>query len=82
MITTDQKMTQRDLVLKFIEDKGKITAMDAFFYLGITQLAARICELEKLGYAFTKTPVKKKGMYGNTVRYIEYRIWEDWTVKQ
>ena len=73
MITKEEKLTQRDLVLKYIADHGKITAMDAFFYLGITQLSARICELQKRGYVFTKTPVKKKGMYGSTVRYIEYR---------
>ena len=65
-------MTQQERVLDYIAENGSITAFEAVLYLGILQLSARICELEKLGYKFTKTPEKSKNRYGDPVNYIRY----------
>ena len=41
-----QKPTQREEVLKYMKDFGCISTFDAYTELGITQLGARIKELE------------------------------------
>lgn len=48
------RMTQRDRVIQYIKDFGSITRAEAFNELGIVELAARICELERMGYKFEK----------------------------
>lgn len=65
-------MTQQERVLDYIAENGSITAFEAVLYLGILQLSARICELEKKGFVFTKTPEKSKNRYGDPVNYIRY----------
>lgn len=65
-------MTQTEMILRYLEDNNTISAYEAVIELGILQLAARICDLEKLGYKFTKTPVKSKNRYGESVRFIRY----------
>jgi len=67
-------MTQRERILKYIIENGSISALEAVLELGILQLSARICELEKLGYHFTKTKVKTKNRYGDPVTYIRYGV--------
>ena len=39
-------MTQKELILKYIEDFGFITSFQAYADLGITQLATRIKKLK------------------------------------
>lgn len=65
-------MTQTEMILKYLEENESISAYEAVIELGITQLSARICELQKEGYVFTKTPVKAKNRYGDKVRFIRY----------
>lgn len=69
------KMTQRDRVLQYLGEVGYITALDAVRELGITQLAARIVELEKMGYTFNKVRRTGEGRYGKT-HWIEYSLRE------
>ena len=65
-------MSQHERILRYLEEFGSITALEAVVDLGILQLSARICELEKMGYKFTKTPVKSKNRYGDPVRFMRY----------
>ena len=51
-------MTQKERIVKYINDFGSITSFQAYSDLGITQLGARIFELKKLGYRF-KTENKR-----------------------
>ena len=44
-------MTQKEIILNYINDVGFITSMAAY-QLGITQLGARIFELKEQGYTF------------------------------
>ena len=64
-------MTQKELILNFIEEHGSITPMDAFD-LGITKLATRISEMKRMGYEFTQTLEHTKNRYGKTCCYMRY----------
>ena len=56
------KETQHDRVLKYMEDFGSITTLDAFRDLGITKLTTRISEMRKMGMVIIGTP---EVVYGN-----------------
>lgn len=66
------KVNQHQLILKYIEDFGSITPMQAIFDLGITKLATRISEMRKDGIQFQIDTVKSKNRYGKTVRFAKY----------
>ena len=70
-------MTQRERILIYIKDFGSITRIEAFFDLGIFELPARICELEKEGYKFKKTQHTTKNRYGEKIRFTRYRLEEE-----
>ena len=66
-------MTQKALILRYIEDFGSITPMEAFSDLGITKLATRISEMQnKDGWKFKIEMVKSKNRYGKPTRYARY----------
>ena len=65
-------MTQKELVLQYIQDFGSITPMEAFGDLGITKLATRISEMRKEGMQFRIEMVKRKNRYGKPVRFARY----------
>ena len=69
-------MTQRELILQYIEDFGSITPMQAFSDLGITKLATRISEMRKVGYDFKIEIVKSKNRYGKSMHYARYSFVE------
>lgn len=45
-----KKPTQEELVLRYMEEHGSITAWDAFTDLNITRLSGRIYDLRDQGY--------------------------------
>ena len=65
-------MTQHQLILKYIEDFGSITPMEAYSDLGITKLATRISEMRKEGIEFKIEAVKGRNRYGKATRYAKY----------
>ena len=67
-------MTQKELILKYLEDFGSITSFQAYADLGITQLATRIKELKAKGYAFKTVPECNTNRYGKPVHYVRYFI--------
>lgn len=69
-------MTQRDAIIRYLKDFGSITTFQAFTELGITQLAARICELEDKGTVFKKEPFSVKTRYGKKVKCMRYSLAE------
>ena len=75
-------MTQCDKILKYINDFGSITSYEAYAELGITQLGARIFELEDEGYVFRKETVESKNRYGEKVQYKRYSFYEDEIVEK
>lgn len=66
-------MNQYDLILKYLDDFGSISPMEAFRDLGITKLATRISELTRRGYSFAKSMETSKNRYGQDCRFMRYR---------
>lgn len=71
------KTTQRDRVINFIRMYGSITSMEAFTELGITQLGARIDELQKEGYHFKKEWETGTNRLGEKIDYKKYSLVDD-----
>lgn len=68
------KITQKQRIIKYIQDFGSITALEAIKDLGITQLGARIDGLQKDGYSFKKVWERSKNRYGEPVDYKRYSL--------
>ena len=68
------KMTQHQLILKYIQDFGSITPMQAIFDLGITKLATRVSEMRRDGMQFKIETVKSKNRYGKSVHFAKYSL--------
>ena len=68
--------SQKEKVLMFIRQCGKITSWEAYAELGITQLATRIFELKQDGYVFTKTRINCNNRFEEPTHYDEYRLVE------
>ena len=67
-------MNQKDRIIKYINDFGSITSLEAMRDLGITQLGARIDGLQKDGYTFKKEWERAKNRYGEDVDYKRYSL--------
>ena len=68
-----KKASQTDYVLAWIRAYGSISTMEAFRYLGVTRLSARIYDLKEQGFIFTTE--KKKSKDGK--HYFAYKIFYD-----
>ncbi len=71
-----QKVTQKEMILKYLQDFGSISSWDAYADLGITQLGARIFELKEKGYVFKKERVKRLNRYGREIAFDKYSLAE------
>lgn len=69
-----KRLTQKDRILKWLEDYETITSWEAYKELGITQLGARVFELKELGYKFSKETVFTRNRYGYPTHYDKYRL--------
>ena len=70
-------MTQKDMVLDYINEFGSITPIDAFKDLGITRLAAVVCRLRREGHDIHNEREHALNRYGQTVRYVRYSFGKD-----
>lgn len=79
------KPSQKERVMKYIEDFGSISSFEAYKDLGITQLGARIWELKKDGIEIRARWKISFNRYGDKVLYKEYYLeeekekWKNWT---
>lgn len=64
----NEKRTQCKRIIDYIRQNGHITSYEAYAKLHITQLAARITDLENLGFEFNK-PRYKVGNCKNPVAH-------------
>ena len=71
------KETQCQRVLKYIEDFGSITSLQAMQDLGCMRLASRINDLKKMGIPIKKRTASANNRYGEKVYFAEYYIEED-----
>lgn len=68
------KVTQCEKILRYLDDYGSITRRDAAYELGIFEFAARISDLERKGFRFTKTSEAYTDRYGDTGHHKRYRL--------
>ena len=68
-----RRMTQKQLILKYIEDFGSITPLEAMMDLGVMRLAARIWELVRAGVPIISQMEFRHNRYGKKIRYARYR---------
>lgn len=67
-------MTQCDKVLAFMQEHGGITSYEAFRYLHITRLAARISDLRRRGVEIYSQREMSVNTDGKAVYYDRYRL--------
>lgn len=67
-------MTQKDRVLKYMQDFGKITPLDAIREFGCLRLSARVFDLKRDGYNIVSETETSKNRYGESVSYASYRL--------
>ena len=70
-------VSQKQMVLDYIEEFGSITPIDAFRDLGVTRLAAKVFELKKDGHDIDKVIETSKNRFGNRTRYARYSFGKD-----
>jgi len=67
-------VTQKQLVLKYMNDFGSISPLEAFKDLGITRLAARVSDLKEEGVVINSTRESTLSRYGKRVSYCRYTL--------
>lgn len=65
-------MKQTERILKYINDFGSITSLQAMQDLGVVRLASRITDLKQAGYEIDSEYVHSKNRYGEPMRYKRY----------
>ena len=60
---SEQKATQAQRVLDYIEENGGITQLDALKELGVMRLASRISDLKKQGYPIKSETISVKNRF-------------------
>ena len=67
-------LTQTEKVLNYMKDYGSISTFQAFSDLGITRLASRICDIEKMGIAIDRQTEMATNRYGDKVHFTRYSL--------
>ena len=67
-------MSQKDRVLKYMEDFGSITSWDAFKELNITRLSAIIFNLRAEGWDITSKTEYSENSWGEKTHYSRYTL--------
>lgn len=70
----NKRPKQADRIIKYMQDFGSITQMQALQDLGCLRLASRISELRKNGYAINRRMIKVKNRYGESCSVAEYSL--------
>lgn len=68
------RATQCERIIKYIEDFGSITSLDAMKDLGVMRLASRINDIKKMGYVIKAITEKGKNRYQEPTHYTRYFI--------
>ena len=68
------KTTQCERILRYIEENGSITQLDALKEFGCMRLASRISDLKRQGVPVKRTMETAKNRYGEPISYARYTI--------
>ena len=69
-------MTQKEMVLNYLDEFGEITPLDAVKDLGIMRLAAVIFRLKQDGYNIQSEEIAVKNRFGKTCHVAKYFVKE------
>ena len=69
-----EKVTQGMKILKYMQDYGSITPVEAFWDLGVMRLGARIYDLEQEGIRIVHERETATNRMGEKVSYSRYRL--------
>lgn len=67
-------MTQQERVLSYLKDGNRLTCLNAFNELGITQVASRIFELKEQGHDIRKKMISVTNRYDEKCSVAEYYL--------
>jgi hypothetical protein len=67
-------LTQRQRVLRHLEDFGSITSLEAMQDYGIMRLASRISDLKRAGVTIKKEMVRGENRYGEPTCFARYSL--------
>ena len=70
-------MTQKERVLKYIEDFGSISGLEAIKDIGVMHLPGVIRDLANEGVDIERTTESIKNRYGNKTHYKRYSLKRD-----
>ena len=70
----EQKSTQAQRVLDYIDEFGSITQLEALKDLGVMRLASRISDLKKQGYPIQSEIEVVKNRYGEKCHIKRYSL--------
>lgn len=73
-LTNETTMTQREMILHYMEENGSITQAEAVSEFGCYRLGARIWDLRAAGYNIKSDTVTKKNRYGKTICFARYAL--------
>jgi len=65
--------TQKNRLREFLDSGRSVTRLSAFNELGIVELSARICNLEREGYSVQKERIKVVNRFNETVTVMKYK---------
>ena len=68
------RTTQCQRVVKYMQDFGSITHLEASADIGVYRLASRITDLKKQGYRIDVKMEQGKNRYGEPTRYARYSL--------
>lgn len=68
------KQTQCKRIIDYLCVHGSINRLKASKKLGIFELSARICDLQRKGFAFNKKPFKGISEFGYPFHCVEYSL--------
>lgn len=71
-----EKLTQCERIMRYIEETGSITQIDALREFGCMRLASRISDLKRQGVPVKRTMETAKNRYGEPVSYARYSLCE------
>lgn len=76
-----KKMSLTRRVLNYMLDFDTITSWEAIREFGATRLSAIIFNLRKKGFVIENEWIETKNRYGDSVRFVEYRLNKEKTFK-
>lgn len=68
------KESQCSMILRWLQEVGEITPLDALREFGCMRLGARIWDLRRRGVEIVREDVETINRFGKPVRYAKYRL--------